>query len=137
MSRPRAIAVVIALAGLLGFVAVWRWPIAAPSLQCPDGGPVQLGSDGVASCAPGAPLPAGQALTLKQKFDCNTATEEDFALVPGVGPSLAHELIVAREAGDGGFRNWDQIDAISGVGSTRLIALQAACDIRDVDAGVW
>lgn len=137
MSRPRAIAVVLALAGLLGLVAVSRWSVASPSLQCPDGGPVQLGSDGVASCAPGAPLPAGQALTIKQKFDCNTASEEDFALIPGVGSSLAHELVRAREQGDGGFVSWEQIDAISGVGPTRLIALQAACDIRDVDAGVW
>lgn len=134
MSRPRAIAVVLALAGLLGLIAVGRWPVASPSLECPDGGPVQLGPDGVASCAPGAPLPAGQALTLKQKFDCNTATEADFALVPGVGPSLAHELVAAR---DGGFVSWDQIDAVSGVGETRLIALQAACDIRVMDAGVW
>ena len=98
---------------------------------------MQLGSDGVASCAPGAPLPAGQSLTLKQKFDCNTASEDDFALIPGVGPSLAHELVVARDSADGGFLNWEQIDAISGVGPTRLIALRAACDIRDVDAGVW
>lgn len=134
MSRPRAIAIVLAAAGLLGLAAVWRWPVASPSLACPDGGPVQLGSDGVASCAPGAELPAGQALTLKQKFDCNKASEEDFALIPGVGPSLAHDLVAAR---DGGFVSWEQIDAISGVGPTRLIALQAACDIRDVDAGVW
>jgi competence protein ComEA len=134
MSRNRAIAVVLALAGLLGIAFVWRWPVAAPSLDCPDGGPVQLGPDGVASCAPGSPLPAGQALTLHQKFDCNTATEADLALIPGVGPSLAHELVAAR---DGGFTSWDQVDAVSGVGQTRLIALQAACDIRVMDAGVW
>jgi len=138
MSRPRAIAVVLALAGLLGLVAVWRWSVSAPSLECPDGGQVQLGPDGVASCAPGAPLPAGQALTLRQKFDCNTASEADFALVVGVGPSLAHELVVARSSlGDGGFASWEQIDAVSGVGQTRLIALQAACDIHVMDAGVW
>ena len=134
MSRPRAIAVLLALAGLLGLVAVWRWPVDAPSLACPDGGPVQLGEGGVASCAPGAPLPAGQALTLRQKFDCNTATEADFALVPGVGPSLARELVAAR---DGGYSSWEQIDAVTGVGLTRLNALQAACEIRVMDAGVW
>ena len=134
MSRPRAIAVLLAFAGLLGFLALWRWPAAAPALSCPDGGPLQLGAEGVARCEAGAPLPAGQALTLRQKFDCNTATEADFALVPGVGPSLARELVAAR---DGGFLSWDAIDAVTGVGLTRLNALQAACEIRVVDAGVW
>ena len=134
MSRPRAIAVVLALAGLLGLAAVWRWPVPSPLLACPDGGPIQLGADGVASCEPGSPLPAGQALTLGQKFDCNTATEAELALVPGIGASLAHELIAAR---DGGFVDWDQLDAVPGVGATRLKALQTACDIRWGDAGVW
>ncbi len=134
MSRARAIAVVLALAGLLGLSAVWRWPVASPALDCPDGGPVQLGADGVASCAAGAPLPAGQALTLRQKFDCNTATEAELALVPGIGPSLARELVAAR---DGGFVDWEQLDAVPGVGPTRLKALQAACDIRVGDAGLW
>ena len=134
MSRPRAIAVVLTLAGLLGLAAAWRVPVTAPSLDCGDGGLVHLGPDGVATCQPGAPLPAGQALTLRQKFDCNTATEADFALVTGVGPSLAHELVAAR---DGGFTSWEEIDAVSGVGETRLNALKAACEIRVVDAGVW
>jgi hypothetical protein len=134
MSRPQAIVVVLAAAGVLGLVAAWRAPLRSPPLECPDGGALQLGPDGVAGCAPGRPLPAGQALTLHQKFDCNTATEADFALVPGVGPSLAHALVSAR---DGGFANWTEIDAVSGVGETRLIALQAACEIRVMDGGVW
>jgi DNA uptake protein ComE-like DNA-binding protein len=134
MNRPQAIAVVLAAAGLLGVLALWRSSSVPPALECPDGGPVQLGPDGVASCRAGAPLPAGQALTLHQKFDCNTATEADFALVPGVGPTLARELVAAR---DGGFERWEQVDAVSGVGAARLNALQAACDIRVVDAGVW
>ena len=135
MSRPQAIVVVLAAAGLLGLLAAWRGPLGSPSLACPDGGPIQLGPDGVASCSPGRPLPAGQALTLHQKFDCNTASEADFALVPGVGPSLAHALVAARDGG--GFATWSEIDAVSGVGETRLIALQSACEIRVVDGGVW
>jgi hypothetical protein len=134
MSRPQAIAVVLAFAGLVGLFAAWRAPLGSPSLTCPDGGRLQLGPEGVASCLPGLPLPAGQALTLHQKFDCNTATEADFALVPGVGPSLARELVSAR---DGGFASWSDIDAVRGVGETRLIALQAACEIRVRDGGVW
>lgn len=133
MSRPQAIAVVLAAAGLLGLLSRGR-SATAPEPGCADGGPMQGGPDGVASCQPGLPLPAGQALTLKQKFDCNRATEADFALVPGVGPNLAHDLVAARA---GGFVNWEQVDAVSGVGNARLNALQAACDIRVADAGVW
>ncbi len=73
-------------------------------------------------------------MTLGQKFDCNTATQADFALIPGVGGQLAAELVAAR---DGGFVSWDQVDAIKGVGPARLEALQAACDILISDAGVW
>lgn len=134
MSRPQAIVVVLAAAGVLGLLVAWRAPIRAPSLACPDGGALQWGADGVASCSPGRTLPAGQALTLHQKFDCNTATEADFALVPGVGPSLARALVAAR---DGGFAHWSEIDAVSGVGEARLIALQAACEIRVMDGGLW
>lgn len=134
MNRPRAIAVVIAAAGVLGLIAAWRPAPDVPSLACPDGGELRLGADGVATCGEGAPLPAGQALTLGQRFDCNTATEADFALVPGVGPALAAQIVAAR---DGGFTSWEQIDAVEGVGPSRLNALQAACDIRVADAGLW
>lgn len=134
MGRPQAIAVVLAAAGLVGLFVAWRPSAGGSALACADGGQVALGPDGVARCAPGAPLPAGQALTLKQRFDCNTATEAELALVPGVGPALAHELVVARGSG---FQTWAQVDAVNGVGAARLNALQAACDIRETDAGVW
>ncbi len=134
MNRPQAIVVVLLASLAIGLVAWRRAPVPSPSLACPDGGVVQLGPDGVASCAPGAKLPAGQALTLGQRFDCNAATAQDLALVPGIGPSLAEALVAAR---DGGFRSWDEVDAVPGVGAARLLALQAACDIRLSDAGVW
>lgn len=134
MNRPQAVAAVLLVAGALGLFAWWRAPSLHRDLDCPDGGLVHLGADGVATCGAGAALPAGQALTLKQKFDCNTATAEDFALVPGIGLSLATELVAARDAG---FRDWEEVDAVPGVGQARLIALQSACDIRSADAGVW
>ena len=84
----------------LGLAAWWRAPVPSPSLSCPDGGVVQLGPDGVASCAPGAKLPAGQALTLGQKFDCNAATAQDLGLAPGLDVAvLVPFAVLAHAAG--------------------------------------
>ena len=73
-------------------------------------------------------MAAGQAMTLAQKFDCNTATADELALVPGVGASVAAELVAARP--DGGYATWEELDAVPGVGPARLIALQAACELK-------
>ena len=133
MSRPRAIVLVAACMGMLGW---WLGspPVALQPLRpCPDGGRYALSQDGVAQCGSGRELPAGQALTLGQKFDCNQASTADFELLPGVGASLARELVAARGAG---FQSWAQIDAVAGVGVARLATLQAACEIRVTDAGL-
>lgn len=130
MNRNRAIAVVLAAAGALGFFAWVRAPRADDVLACDGGGP-RVGADGVIACD-GAPLPPGQALTLHQKFDCNTASEAELALV--VGAEAARKLSAARDAG---FSSWEQIDAVAGMGGERLTRLQAACEIRLGDGGVW
>lgn len=130
MNRNRAIAVVLAAAGALGFAAWWRAPRPVISLTC-DGGVPRVGADGVVACE-GAELPAGQALTLHQKFDCNAASEAELALV--VGAETARNLAAARDAG---FSSWEQIDAVAGMGGERLLRLQAACEIRLGDGGVW
>lgn len=134
MPRASAIAVVVLALAALGLVAWWRQPLEPLPGSCPDGGALRLGADGVARCDGEGELPAGQALTLRQKFDCNTASEADFALVPGIGPSLARELVAARDAG---WATWEEIDAVTGVGVARLRALQEACEFRWLDAGLW
>ncbi len=130
MNRNRAIAVVLAAAGALGFFAWFRSPRGPTSFEC-DGGVPRVGADGVVSCT-GAELPAGQALTLHRKFDCNTANERELALVVGV--DTAQRLVAVRDAG---FSSWEQIDAVAGMGGERLLRLQAACEIRLGDGGVW
>ena len=74
-------------------------------------------------------IPAGPALTLGVTLDLNRATETELALVPGVGPSLARSLVEARSA-DGGFRTWDEVDRVPGIGPAKLMALQSAAEIR-------
>lgn len=135
MNRQRAIAVVLVGVVALAVVAWWRSPQPKLETPCPDGGLLTLDAEGVARCGEGRELPAGQAMTAGQRFDCNTARAEELALVPGIGRSLADEIVARR--GDGGFKTWDELDAIPGVGAARLNALQAVCDIRLVDAGVW
>jgi competence protein ComEA len=127
VTRPAAIAIVLVLAGLAGLIVWWRVPV-EPTRACPDGGVFKLGPDGVATCDDGVALPPGQAMTVKQKFDCNAARAEDLALVPGLGANVAAEIVAARP--DGGFSTWDEIDAVPGVGPARLIALQAACELK-------
>lgn len=130
MNRNRAIAVVLAAAGALGLFAWFRAPRAPISIEC-DGGVPRVGPDGVVSCS-GDALPAGQALTLHRKFDCNAASESELALV--VGAETAQKLVAIRDAG---FSSWEQIDAVAGMGGERLLKLQAACEIRLGDGGVW
>ncbi|PZR07112.1 MAG: competence protein ComE [Archangium gephyra] len=134
MHRSRAIVIVVAMAAIVGAFAWWRPSAPAAPTRCPDGAPLRLGADGVATCGAGAPMPPAKSLTLRQKFDCNTATERELAMIPGVGPHVANELVKARGTG---FTSWEQIDAVPGVGDQRLLTLQAACEIRLVDSGVW
>ncbi len=120
----------LALAAIaLGAAARLAWPSARPALDCP---PEDVRWDGgVARCSKGAPrgpAPAGQALALGAKLDLNRATEEDLALLPGIGPSLAHALVEAR-ASRGRFHDWEEVDAVPGIGPVKLQALQAGATL--------
>ncbi len=98
MNRTRALAAAALLLLALGAVARWRWPDHEP--------------------APSAPTPAA-------RLDLNTATEDELARIPGVGPSLARKLVEARQS-RGIFTTWDDVDAVAGVGAARLDTLRAA-----------
>lgn len=134
MGRTRGLAaLLLALIGV-GLVGLWRWPSPAPALDCPpeairlvDGG---AGVGPLAVCGGAGQLPTGAAaLALGRKLDLNTASEEELALLPGVGASLARRLVEARSA-RGGFRAWDEVDEVAGVGDAKLRTLQAAAELR-------
>lgn len=137
MTRDGWLVVAVALVGALGLASWWRWPSAEPGLRCPPE-LVQLDDAGVAFCAaaPGAPLPAGQALTVGQKVPFAALTAKDLTVLPGIGPSLAEAIIAARDA-RGGFCSWEEVDAVAGVGPARLEALRQLAEIARCDAGVW
>lgn len=133
MSRTGPLAVVALVTIGLGGVLRLRWPSSAPALDCEaaDVRWVDAGGAAVASCRPDAPVeraPAGAALTLGAKLDLNQATAEELRLIPGIGPTLAAALLKAR-ADRGGFRSWDEVDAVVGVGPAKLDTLKRSAVI--------
>lgn len=134
MTRDGWLLVALAILAAVGLASWWRWPASQPALDCPVD-LVFLDDAGVARCgAPGA-LPAGQALTIGQKVPFDRLTADDLAILPGIGPSLARQIIEVREA-RGRFCSWDEVDAIEGVGPARLDALQRLAEIPRCDAGL-
>ncbi len=127
MNRTGALGV--AALGVLGLgvlARVW-WPASEPALDCaPEAVHVV---EGVAVCGEGAPPPAAWRLALGRKLELNTVTEAELAGVPGVGRSLARRLVEAREI-QGPFRSWAEVDAVPGVGATRLETLRATMELR-------
>jgi competence protein ComEA len=70
-------------------------------------------SDPATATTPGAPTP----------LDLNTATEEQFDALPGVGPVLARRIIDYRTR-NGGFRTVEQLQEVSGIGTRRYADLK-------------
>ena len=128
------VATVILLA--VGLVSYWRWPSRAAALDCPPER-VVLDDAGVARCGDGSAttLPAGQALTVGQRVPFAKLSADDLAILPGIGPQLAAEIIAARDAKHG-FCSWDEVDAIEGVGEARLETLRQLAEIPFCDAGL-
>lgn len=127
MNRTAWLAVVmVGLGGAMFAIATLRPKPAG--LPCAPG-EVHLGPDGVAHCGPGQALSFAQKLTLGVRVDLNQVTADELAQVPGVGPTLARELVAERQR-LGRFRSWEQVDRVNGVGLSRLQALQAVLEIK-------
>ena len=126
--RQKGIAVLLVGVIAAGVLLALRWPRTEPALDCAPAD-VHLDDAGIARCGTGAPLSASQVLTAGGKIDLNRATEDDLAVVPGVGPKLAKALVEER-ARLGGFKSWDEVDRVSGVGDAKLDALKATAEIR-------
>jgi competence protein ComEA len=134
MDRTRAVALGLVAVGALAGWRALTWPTSEPALDCPPGA-IHLDEQGVARCGQGAPLPAGQAVTVGRRLRLDLATAEDLALIPGISAALAQRLVAARTA-LGGFGSWTQVDAVEGVGPVRLERLQRFCELSATDAGL-
>lgn len=58
-----------------------------------------------------------------KKKPLNQATREDLMKVSGIGEHLADALLQARDKNQG-FKSWKEVDAVSGIGASRLKQLQ-------------
>lgn len=136
MNRTGSLAVAALGLMAMGGVARWWWPSPTPALDC-EPAAVRF-REGVAVCGEGDPPGAAQSLALGLKLDLNSASEEELARLPGVGRSLARKLVKAREA-QGRFSSWAEVDAVPGVGGTKLDTLRAATELREAPSpgGVW
>lgn len=123
------IAVFVGAFLLLG-IAVRLYRPGAPPL--PDCAPEKMKAeqDGSLHCVTDGEgnLSAAQRLGLGGKLSLNGVSVDELMLVQGIGPKLAETILNARP--DGGFSNWDEVNAIPGIGPSKLLMLQKTTDLR-------
>ena len=141
MGRTEWLGAMTLLAGVYGAGWALRWPEPGPALACRAADVVLVGQGdaAVARCRPldvqpgvglaTAPLPSRWARAVGQRLDLNRATDAELATIPGLGAHLAKVLVKAREARRG-FGNWEEVDAVPGVGPAKLRTLQNTTDLR-------
>jgi len=78
------------------------------------------GASAHAGCGPGGRLPPSIAAALGLALPLNDAAEEDLARLPGIGREVARALVAARP-----FHTWEDVDAVRGVGPSRLATLRS------------
>ena len=78
---------------------------------------------------PGAPrtLDAAQSWILGGRMNLNTATAEQLALLPGIGPRRARAILEARER-QGGFRAVTELERVHGLGPGLRRRLEPLCE---------
>ncbi len=79
---------------------------------------------------PHSPSPVGSSPS-PGKRSLNQATREELLAVPGIGEHLADTLLQAR-AQKGGFRSWEDVASVSGIGAKRLQKIQESFSLSNV-----
>ena len=74
-----------------------------------------------------APVP-GSSFPFNRGRSLNQASKEDLMRIPGIGDSLA-DLILRSRFQNRGFKDWDQIQSIPGIGEQRMKLIQQAFTI--------
>lgn len=117
----RRLALVLLVLATLVPAAHRRWPRSGPVPCEPEGRGVPpahwIGCRG----DPGQPraLDGLERVLIGRPVDLNRATVRDLAVVPGIGPGLAGEVVRDRED-RGPFRSADELRRVRGIGPARM-----------------
>ena len=65
-------------------------------------------------------------------LDLNTATAEELATLPGIGPELAGRIVAYREE-QGDFGSIEEIMEVSGIGEGKFAALKGRITVEDTE----
>ena len=65
-------------------------------------------------------------------LDLNTATAEELATLPGIGPELAGRIVAYREE-QGGFGSIEEIVEVSGIWEGKFAALKGRITVEDTE----
>ena len=91
----------------------------APSLTLPD--PIEITSVRVLSPT---------FVDADKKLNLNTASAEELALLPGIGPVLAKRIVAYRQE-HGPFQTIDALKQVSGIGDKLLERIQGLVVLED------
>jgi competence protein ComEA len=70
-----------------------------------------------------APTPPKETITAAAAVNLNTATAEQLATIPGVGPKMAERIIDYRQK-NGGFKKIEDLMNVSGVGEKSFLKMK-------------
>jgi competence protein ComEA len=73
----------------------------------------------------GTALAAAKAAPPAAKVNVNTATAEQFAALPGVGPKLGARIVEYRQKAGGSFKSIDELMNVKGIGERNFTKIQA------------
>jgi competence protein ComEA len=74
-------------------------------------------------------MEARKLLVFSIPLDLNRASVEDLCLLPGIGPSLAREIVTARKKRNG-FRTLEELKEVSGIGETKWKTFRPYLTVR-------
>ena len=74
-------------------------------------------------------MEARKLLVFSIPLDLNRATVEDLCLIPGIGESLASEIVTYRERRRG-FRSVDELKNVKGIGEKKLQSFKSYLIVR-------